>query len=66
MPPSPPAVYGLALAAKERKDEVKLTTALAKIIEEDPAISLTHIQELGEMVLWGQGEMHLRVKRVRV
>ena len=54
-------VFGLAIAAKEKKDEVKLTAAIAKIIEEDPSISLTHSQDMGEMVLWGQGEMHLRV-----
>ena len=60
VPPSQP-VFGLAIAAKEKKDEVKLTAAIAKIIEEDPSISLTHSQDMGEMVLWGQGEMHLRV-----
>jgi elongation factor G len=54
-------VFGMAIAAKEKKDEVKLTAAIAKIIEEDPSISLTHSQDMGEMVLWGQGEMHLRV-----
>jgi elongation factor G len=54
-------VFGVAIAAKEKKDEVKLTAAIAKIIEEDPSISLTHSQDMGEMVLWGQGEMHLRV-----
>ena len=54
-------VFGLAIAAKEKKDEVKLTAAIAKIIEEDPSISLSHSQDMGEMVLWGQGEMHLRV-----
>jgi elongation factor G len=60
------AVFGLALAAKEKKDEVKLTAALAKIIEEDPSISLSHSQDMGEMVLWGQGEMHLRVALERL
>ncbi len=59
-PPARP-VFGLAIAAKEKKDEVKLTAAIAKIIEEDPSISLSHSQDMGEMVLWGQGEMHLRV-----
>ena len=54
-------VFGLAIAAKEKKDEVKLTAAIAKIIEEDPSISLSHSQDMGEMGLWGQGEMHLRV-----
>jgi elongation factor G len=60
-PQTPQAVFGLAIAAREKKDEVKLTAAIAKIIEEDPSISLTHAQDMGEMVLWGQGEMHLRV-----
>ena len=32
----PEPVFGLALVAKEKKDEVKLTAGLAKIIEEDP------------------------------
>jgi elongation factor G len=62
---APPAVtepvFGLAIAAREKKDEVKLTGAIAKIIEEDPSMSLSHSQDMGEMVLWGQGEMHLRV-----
>jgi elongation factor G len=61
MPAAPPPVLGLALSASERKDEVKMTESIGKIIEEDPSISLAHNQELGEMVLWGQGEMHLRV-----
>jgi elongation factor G len=59
-------VFGLAVAAKEKKDEVKLTAAIAKIVEEDPSISLTHSQDMGEMVLWGQGEMHLRVALERL
>jgi len=65
-PTPPPPVLGLALAASERKDEVKMTSAIAKIIEEDPSISLVHSQDLGEMVLWGQGEMHLRVALERL
>lgn len=54
-------VYGLALVAAERKDEVKLTASLAKLIEEDPSLELVFTQDTNEMVLWGQGEMHLRV-----
>jgi elongation factor G len=61
VPPPTDPVFGLAVAAKEKKDEVKLTAAIAKIIEEDPSVSLSHSQDMGEMVLWGQGEMHLRV-----
>jgi elongation factor G len=65
-PAMPLPVYGMAIAAKEKKDEVKLTAAVAKIIEEDPSISLSHSQDMGEMVLWGQGEMHLRVALERL
>ena len=61
VPPLRAPVFGLAIGAAERKDEVKLTAAIGKIIEEDPSIRLDHNQELGEMVLWGQGEMHLRI-----
>lgn len=58
-PPKP--VYALAIAVSERKDEIKLTAALAKLIDEDPSLSLVQDREVSQMVLWGQGEMHLRV-----
>ena len=54
-------VYGSAIAVADRKDEVKLTSAVARLIEEDPSLALTHDQATGDMVLWGQGEIHLRV-----
>ncbi len=64
MPPKP--VYGLAIAVSERKDEIKLTAALAKLIDEDPSLSLIQDREANQMVLWGQGEMHLRVALERL
>ena len=62
----PPTVYGLAVEACEKKDEVKLSAAVGKIIEEDPSIGLDHNADTHEMVLWGQGEMHLRVNLERL
>ena len=62
----PEPVYCMALAARERKDEVKLTGALAKIMEEDPSIAIEHNQTSHEMIVWGQGEMHLRVALERL
>ncbi|MCA3560531.1 MAG: hypothetical protein IOC82_05810 [Aestuariivirga sp.] len=56
-----PGVYGFAISVADRKDEVKLTSAIAKLVEEDPSLSLAHNHGTHEMVLWGQGEMHLRV-----
>ena len=59
-------VYGLSIAVSDRKDEVKLTSAIAKLVEEDPSLSLEHNLDTHEMVLWGQGEMHLRVALERL
>ena len=54
-------VYGLAIAAADRKDEVKLSGAIAKLREEDPSLQFDQNAELHQMTLLGQGEMHLRV-----
>lgn len=59
--PLPAPVYGLAIAAEKRTDDVKLTGAVARLIEEDPTLSLGHNAELQEMVLWGQGDIHLQI-----
>jgi elongation factor G len=56
-----PGVYGFSISVADRKDEVKLTGAVHRLIEEDPSLALTHDHDTSEMVLWGQGEMHLRV-----
>jgi elongation factor G len=61
-----PGVYGLAISVADRKDEVKLTSAITKLIEEDPSLSLEQNPSTHEMVLWGQGEMHLRVALERL
>ena len=54
-------VYGLAITAADRKDEVKLTGAIAKLREEDPSLLFTQDAALHQMVLLGQGEIHLKV-----
>ena len=63
---APQPVYGIAIAVKEKKDEVKLTAAVAKIMDEDPSLAFAHVAETAQMVLWGQGEMHLRVASERL
>ena len=65
-PEPPEPVYGVAIGVKDRKDEVKLTGALARLMEEDPSLRLEHAKETHQMVLWGQGEMHLRVALERL
>ena len=61
-----PPVYGLAISVADRKDEVKLTGSIAKLVEEDPSLRLDHVADTHEMVLWGQGEVHLRVALERL
>ena len=56
-----PPVYGLAITATDRKDEVKLTGAIAKLREEDPSLLFDQNPELHQMALLGQGEIHLKV-----
>jgi elongation factor G len=61
-----PPVLAIAVAAKERKDDVKLGQALTRLLEEDPSITVVHNPEAHEVVVWGQGEMHLRVATERL
>ena len=60
-PPADPPVFALSLAAKNRNDEVKLSGALHKIVEEDPSLSFEARGETHELLIKGQGEMHLKV-----
>jgi elongation factor G len=62
----PEPVYGAAIVLKDRKDEVKLSMAFTKLREEDPALSISHMQDTHQMVMWGQGEMHMRVATERL
>jgi elongation factor G len=54
-------VYSLAIETTDRKDEVKLTSAIHKLQEEDPSLHFEQNAELQEMSLAGQGEIHLKV-----
>ncbi|MFZ0853735.1 MAG: elongation factor G [Hyphomicrobiaceae bacterium] len=65
-PEPPEPVFGVAISVKDRKDEVKLTGALGRLMEEDPSLKLQHAKDTHQMVLWGQGEMHLRVALERL
>lgn len=53
-------VYQLAIATKDRKDDVRLSGALQKLVEEDAGLSVLHDQTTHEILLQGQGEPHLR------
>lgn len=57
----PTPVFGLAVTAKNRKDEQKMADVLHKIVAEDPCFRIAHDSQANEMVMRGLGEMHLKV-----
>jgi len=59
-------VYGLAIATKNRKDEVKLSSALGKLLAEDPSLHWEQHGDTKEVILWGQGEVQLQVALARL
>ena len=63
--PTPP-VLAMSLSASDRKDDVKLGQALLRLNEEDASLTMIHNPQTHDIVLWGQGEMHLRVALERL
>ncbi len=59
-------MYAFAVTAANRNDEVKMSSAFTKLTDEDPSLRFEHDPELHQSVLWGQGEMHLRVALERL
>ena len=53
-------VYQVAISTKDRKDDVRLSGALQKLVEEDAGLNVVHDQMTHEILLQGQGEPHLR------
>ena len=54
-------LFSLSIHAEHRDDEVKLTGALTKLGDEDPSLSYEANPDTNQLLLWGQGEMHLLV-----
>jgi elongation factor G len=59
-------LFAVALAARARKDDVRLSGAIGRLVEEDPGLSLTHDAESRQVLLAGQGEGHLRLALERL
>jgi elongation factor G len=53
-------VYRLSIRTSDRKDDVKVSAAMAKLHEEDPSIHYETNPVTHDVLLAGQGEMHLR------
>ena len=64
--PLPEAMYGLAVQAKTRGDEQKLSDTLGKLAAEDPSFHVEHSTATRETVIRGLGELHLRMMLERM
>ncbi len=62
----PPAMLGVAIEPERRGDEHKLAEALHKLSAEDPCVRIEHNTSVNETVLYGMGELHLRVMTERM
>jgi elongation factor G len=54
-------VYSFGIEAENRADEVKLSGALQRLNEEDPSIAYRQDNDVHQLLLLGQGEIHLRL-----
>jgi elongation factor G len=59
-PVAPPPVHQVSITAEKRADDVKLPTALARLVEEDPSLSVDQDTDTQRLLLGGLGELHLR------
>jgi elongation factor G len=57
----PEPVIAYAIEPKSRGDEEKISTSLHRLQEEDPTISYTRDPQTKELLLAGQGQLHIEV-----
>lgn len=55
----PEAAIAFAIEPKSRQDEEKISVALHKILEEDPALHFTRDSQTKEFLLSGSGQLHV-------
>ncbi len=59
-------LFSMSVHAADRADEVKLSANLLKVADEDVSLSFGNDPDTGEMLLWGQGEIHLNIVLARL
>ncbi|MCB2229156.1 elongation factor G [bacterium] len=57
----PNPIMDVAVKSKNKGDEEKIATGLAKLHEEDPTFRLVPDAALRQQVLWGQGSTHIEL-----
>lgn len=55
-----------ALIADSKNDEEKLSEVIKELHEEDPTLNIQYFKELRQLILTGQGELHLTVTQWRL
>lgn len=64
--PIPRGVLSYAIAARNKGDEDKLFTALARLCEEDPTLHVERDAQTGQFLITGMGELHIRIAAERL
>ena len=57
----PLPVHGVAIEPKRHGDEQRMWEILQKLIDEDPCLKVEHVASTNETIVYGLGELHLRV-----
>jgi elongation factor G len=57
----PQPVHSLAIEPKRHGDEQRMWEILGKLVDEDPCLKVEHVATTNETIVYGLGELHLRV-----
>ena len=57
----PVPVHGLAIEPKRHGDEQRMWEILQKLVDEDPCLKVEHAAATNETIVYGLGELHLRM-----
>ena len=57
----PEPVFSVAISPRSKADTDKMSSALARIVEEDPILSVHREPDTGETILSGLGESHVEI-----
>ncbi|NOQ15650.1 MAG: elongation factor G, partial [Methyloprofundus sp.] len=57
----PEPVISIAVEAKTKADQVKMSEALMRLAKEDPSFKVVSDEESGQVIISGMGELHLEI-----